>query len=274
MTSSILTRSISLRGKGIHTGQISQVWIHPAEESSGILFQKQGITIPARLEYVTDTSRCTSLGNANIKIDTVEHILSALNGLGIRDALIDIEGSEVPILDGSAYPWVQALEPCIKPAQHRDSPDILSEAFSFQFANSWYCATPSRHFALVCVTQFDHPLLGAQSAIFQSARSNYLQDIAPARTFGFIEEIEALRQQGLALGGALDNALVIYPDHFSDQERIPDECCRHKLLDMIGDFALLNEQPGATITAVRPGHAGNIAFARILEQKLHQSSKT
>jgi UDP-3-O-[3-hydroxymyristoyl] N-acetylglucosamine deacetylase len=204
----------------------------------------------------------------------VEHILSALRGMGVHNALIEVDGPEVPILDGSALPWVQALETSITPAEEEIVSSILPEAFSFQYSKAWYCAIPSKNFTLICVTQFDHPLLGAQTAIFQPSKSNYAQNIAPARTFGFIEEIEELRKRGLALGGALDNALVVYPDHFSDKERIPEECCRHKLLDMIGDFSLLKELPGVTITAIKPGHAGNITFARILEQHIVSANRT
>lgn len=266
--SMMLESSISLSGVGIHTGQHGRVTVHP-EESGGIRFIVKGVAIPALASFVAGTSRCTRLARNDASVDTVEHLLSALCVMGIRNASIEVEGPEIPILDGSALPWVTALRSAglkkiLEPVDYLS----LNKPAAFLLDDSWYIAEPADSYQLCVVTHFDHPMLGIQTLIFDGDPARYEHEIAPARTFAREQEINALRAAGMALGGSLDNALILYPDRLSDLERVPQECCAHKMLDLIGDLSLIGAVPLVHITAIRPGHRANTAFANCLRARL------
>jgi UDP-3-O-[3-hydroxymyristoyl] N-acetylglucosamine deacetylase len=208
------------------------------------------------------------LGGHGKTVSTVEHLLSAFSGLGITDALIEIRGPELPILDGSALPWVQALQA----AGIRETPADttkrwrLNEPIVLTGKNgSFVAAHPAKNLRLTAAAVFEHPLVGTQVARFSPQDdSDYSRDVAPARTFGFIEEVEALRKAGLALGGSLDNAVVVYPDHYSAPLRFSSELAYHKLLDMLGDLFLAFGSPlplAMDIVAVKPSHRLNVELA-------------
>src|SRR5690348_3524419 len=233
----------TVRGRGLHTGEPCTVTALPAAADGGVVFwlRRDGerVRIPALASCVTGTQRCTTLGAGEARLDTVEHLLSALAGLRIDNAEIEVDGLEIPALDGSALPWVEA----IRGAGVERLPELgrvreLSQPVALRDGESWLVAAPSDRYALTCVTHFDHPLLGTQAVTFTEDPDAYAREVAPARTFGFAHEVEALRAAGLARGGSLDNALVIHEDRFSSDLRVPQECECHKLLDLIGDLSL------------------------------------
>jgi UDP-3-O-[3-hydroxymyristoyl] N-acetylglucosamine deacetylase len=268
-----LRAPVCVSGVGMHSGAESRVTIHPAPAGAGVQFFSGAVRIPARAAFVVSTARCTSLGRGEARIDTVEHLLSALYGLGVDNAEIVVEGPEIPILDGSALPWVGALLGAgIKEMLAEGRAPGLSAPVVLRDGDSWLVAAPAGSFSVTCVTQFDHPLLGTQAATFSADPARYAAEIAPARTFGFAAEVEALRKAGLARGGSLDNALIVYGDHFSDALRVPDECLRHKALDLLGDLSLAGGRIHAAVTAIKPGHRINTAFAAMLSEQLRVDS--
>jgi UDP-3-O-[3-hydroxymyristoyl] N-acetylglucosamine deacetylase len=243
------------------------VTVHPSAAGGGVTFLVDGVSIPALSRYVVNTTRATCLGHGTARIDTVEHILSALHGLQIDNAVIEVRGPEIPILDGSALPWVDAFRRAgVIDLDADDQPLRPMSPIALRDGDSWLVATPADEFSVTCVTHFDHPLLGTQAATFMADPSVFAAEIAPARTFGFAAEVEALRAAGLAKGGSLDNALIIFDDRFSADLRVPDECLRHKLLDLWGDLFLAGRRIQAAITAIKPGHRINAAFACMLAQ--------
>ena len=262
-----LSKPFTLSGIGVHTGASSRVTVRPAAGGRGIIFVcgAAAVPIPARAAFVVNTRRCTTLGVGDIRIDTVEHLLSALAGMEIDNVEIEVDGPELPILDGSALPWVEA----IRAAGVVELPDpgqelLLTDPVALRDGESWIVAAPAAELSFLVVTDFDHPLLGTQAVNAASDAEWYAQEIAPARTFGFEHEVDALIAAGLARGGTLQNALIIHPDRFSSPLRMPQECARHKLLDLMGDLALVGCRLRAAITAIKPGHRINTAFAKAL----------
>jgi UDP-3-O-[3-hydroxymyristoyl] N-acetylglucosamine deacetylase len=255
----------SIEGVGMHTGAEARITVKPAPANSGIHFVVGAARIPARAAFVVNTRRCTCLGNGDKRVDTVEHLLSALFGLCITNVEIEVEGPEIPILDGSAQLWVKGLKAAGIVELGVCAPTLrLSEPVALQTGDSWYIAVPSEELGVTCVTHFDHPLLGTETITYVESPDHYENEIAPARTFGFSSEVEALLAAGLARGGSLDNALIIQHDRFSHKLRLPHECARHKLMDLLGDLSLTGERLCASVTAIKPSHQGNTAFATLL----------
>lgn len=266
-----LARPVTIRGVGIHTGAEATVTLAPAERpGAGVVFVVGEQEIPARASNVADTARCTVLGGpGGASVATVEHLLSALSGMGVTDCRVAVEGPEIPIGDGSAALWIEALAGAgIAPLGEQIAPLTLQEPIVLAGANGAFIAAfPAESLRMTVAVSFAHALVGTQVARFDPARGqSYAAEIAPARTFGFIEEVEALRAAGLARGGTLENAVVVYPDRYSVPLRFPDELARHKLLDLIGDLALAGRPLVADVVAVRPSHRLNTDFARVLEK--------
>jgi UDP-3-O-[3-hydroxymyristoyl] N-acetylglucosamine deacetylase len=264
-----LSAPVSLRGVGIHSGQEGAVTVHPAAPGTGVSFVLgDGSRIAASAANVVDTSRCTVLGTGAGKISTVEHLLSAFAGLGLTDARIAVSGPEIPILDGSALPWVEAFLAAgiTKTPAPVAIPVSLTQPVLVTGRNgSFIHASPSDRLTMTVAAAFEHPLVGTQVARFASpGESNYARDVAPARTFGFIEEVEALQKAGLALGGSLENAVVVYPDRYSVPLRFSAELAYHKLLDLMGDLFLAFGAPlplALDVVAVKPSHGLNVELA-------------
>jgi UDP-3-O-[3-hydroxymyristoyl] N-acetylglucosamine deacetylase len=255
---------VERKGVGIHTGADASVRLHPAPFGQGIRFRSGGQEIIARADAVVDTSRCTVLGANGVTISTIEHLLSAFAGLGITDALVEIDGPELPIGDGSASLWNEAIaEGGTITGDDNTSLSLTGPIIVSGKGGSFIAAYPAEAPRLTVAVSFEHPLVGTQVARFDPAINDYATEIAPARTFGFIEEVEALRAAGLAKGGSFENAVVIYPDHYSTPLRFDDELARHKLLDLMGDLLLTGATglPNADIIAVKPSHRLNVAFA-------------
>ena len=268
-----LAHSFSFSGTGIHTGTYASVTVHPADVDTGRLIRVNSHTIPARADFVVDTTRCTTLAAEGDRIHTVEHLLSALYACQIDNALIELEGIEIPILDGSALPHAIAIEQSGIIAQGK-LPNVLRlrQPIRLEDRGSEYSAEPAETLRIECCVEFAAWPVGNTSHIFEmgeglypSPRDVYRDAIAPARTFAFAQEVEHLIAAGLARGGSLDNALIITPpDIFSSPLRLPGEWCAHKLLDMLGDLALVNARVSLSLKAMRPGHKGNVRIARLL----------
>jgi UDP-3-O-[3-hydroxymyristoyl] N-acetylglucosamine deacetylase len=263
-----LTESTRISGVGIHSGKENEVLITPGSEGAGVRFLVKDRIVPASVDCVVDARRCTSLGVDGVRIDMVEHLLSALFALNVQNADIHLDGGEMPILDGGAAEWIKALKPLLRTSGNIIPTRTLHEPIARKYNDSVYCAIPSDRMRLTCIIDFPHPLIGLQISDYLHDATDYAKDIAPARTFGFIEEVEALHTAGLGLGGDFGNTLVVYPDHYSTPELLPSECCRHKLLDMIGDFSLGNGVIAAAITAYKPSHFGNTTFLKVMLEEI------
>ncbi|GAB4452033.1 MAG: UDP-3-O-acyl-N-acetylglucosamine deacetylase [Armatimonadaceae bacterium] len=255
-------------GTGIHTGEKARVTLHPVPSGSGITFRSQGETIPAHHACVVDTSRCTVLGKNGVTVSTVEHLLSACAGTGITDLLVEVQGPEMPIGDGSARIWLDAFaEAGIAQGDPTELlfPTALSQTVTVADARReiFLAARPAPEFRLLTHIAFEHSLIQTQTWEWSASHGNYAGEIAPARTFGFIEEVEALQKAGLAKGGTLENAVVIYPDRYSSPLRFDNELVRHKALDLLGDLLLVGNGllPNADIIAIKPGHRYNVMLA-------------
>ncbi|OYT69199.1 MAG: UDP-3-O-[3-hydroxymyristoyl] N-acetylglucosamine deacetylase [Armatimonadetes bacterium CP1_7O] len=277
-TAKTLRETLAFEGVGLHSGERCKVLLHPSNLTDDdesipwrnqairchITVRKGGHVFPARWEFVVDTTRATVLGDGTVKIGTVEHLMAALWMMGITHCVIEVvQGDEIPILDGSALPFVEAIRPHAPPA----SPNVETRgegALQLRQADRYLALSFSGE-TLFGYIHFPEPL-GVQAGAFPVADS--LTEIAPARTFGFLREVEALRRQGLARGGALENALVIGETGYHNPARFEDEPLRHKLLDVLGDLYLSGVYlPRFTLVAVKPGHALNVQLARMLAQR-------
>ena len=251
-----LGSAVDFAGVGLHTGAGARVSVEPQPAGSGRSFvlADGDVTFPAHAEFVVDTKRATVVGIGDVTISTVEHLLSALVGLGIDNARIVCEGPEIPILDGSAAEFAHAFVRAGIVTQ--DAPrDVLTVARPFVFTDgdAMLAVAPSESFRLRFAVDFAPPV-GAQFIDTALDGSDYVADIAAARTFGYLHEVEALRAAGLARGGSLENALVFAPDGPMTPLRWHNEVVRHKVLDLVGDFALLGAWPALDIVSVKSGH--------------------
>lgn len=245
--------------------------VHPAEVDTGRVFCVGTTTFPARADYALHTTRCTTLGSADVQVSTVEHLLAALHGLGIDNARIEVEGPEIPILDGSALPFVAAILSAGICGQGKP-PRLcrLSQPIELRDSNSCLLAFPAdaTELALEVTTEFDDWAEGMASvrlSVGEARPGEFCVLASPARTFAFQREVEMLLRAGLAKGASLENALVITPpDTFSSPLRMAQEWCWHKALDVIGDLALVNARCAFQLSAFRPGHRINVLLARQL----------
>lgn len=265
-----LRREVGCTGIGLHSGKPVQLRLEPAPPESGIRFYRSDVDveIPASLAYLARLDHATTLSRDGVSIGTVEHLLSALSGLGVDDVRVEVNGPEVPILDGSAAPFViliheAGLRPQPVPRRYlkvRDTVEVVRGSKRVR-------VSPSDHLQVSYEIGFDHPLLRQQTISLRVTPSTFVESIAPARTFGFLREVELLRQNGLALGGSLENAVVIGESGVLNKLRFPDECVRHKVLDALGDLALLTHPIVGHIEACRAGHALHTALARELASR-------
>ncbi len=272
MEQQTLRRSFTLAGVGVHSGESCRVTVHPAEPDIGRLVRAQGVEFPARADYVVDTTRSTTLGYEGVTVRTVEHLLSALHGCGVDNARIEVTGPEIPILDGSALPFAQAiLEAGIEAEGCPPRVRTVRESLALSDGTSQASADPASGLWLEVETEFAEWPEGhavQRAAIGPETAQDYIAGIAPARTFAFRSEVEQLLAAGLAKGGSLDNALVITPpDQFSTPLRLPGEWCAHKLLDVIGDLALVDARLEMRISLTRPGHWINTRLAQRLREQ-------
>ena len=298
-----LTASVSISGTGLHTGVLVDMTLKPANPGYGIQFQRLDLpnkpVIKADCDLVTDTSRGTTLQVGDAKISTVEHILAALVGLGVDNVLIELNGPEIPIMDGSSAPFIEMIE----------KTGVLEQ----DAAKAWYSidenifhydegkrvemvALPSLDYQITTLIDFNSPVLGTQHAALKTIK-DFKAEISPCRTFCFLHELEALIEHDLIKGGDINNAIVVVDKAVTDEEmgrlakvfkrekievksegylnnlelRFPNEPARHKLLDVIGDLALIGYPIKARIIANRPGHSSNVEFAKKIKQYIKKN---
>lgn len=276
MNQQTLKNSYFFEGKGLHTGTYAHMKVLPAPADTGIRFYRMDLEnqpeVPALAENVTNTSRSTTISVGEAQVVTIEHIMSALTGLGVDNARIELDNQEVPILNGSAEPYVQAfqadgLEDQGVPRQYITLP--LAIEVTDPRTGSWVKIEPADAPSAHISVDFNSPVLGIQQAHWDE-QTDYAKEIAPCRTFCFYKEIEPMLKGGLIKGGDLSNALVVTETGYMDNPTLhfPDECGRHKLLDLLGDFRLAGGYMNARITAFKPGHPINTKAAKAIRALL------
>ncbi|NNC82615.1 MAG: bifunctional UDP-3-O-[3-hydroxymyristoyl] N-acetylglucosamine deacetylase/3-hydroxyacyl-ACP dehydratase [Flavobacteriales bacterium] len=306
-----LKAPIRFKGIGLHTGQMVEMTIEPAEADSGFNFQRtdleDGPVIPALVANVVDTARGTTIAKGEARISVTEHVLAALYGMGIDNALLKLDGPEVPILDGSAQPFIEGIRSvgieeqsakknyfCIKRNLYYEDEDGYSEMLAVR--------TPGEEFRVTVMVDYNSPVLGTQHASMYHLEE-FETEIASCRTFVFMKELAALAKAGLIKGGDLDNAIVLVEREYSDEEiadileaigrpelksdvkvegigvlntvqlKYENEPARHKLLDIIGDLALVGRPIKGHILAARPGHRSNVEFGKMILEAIKKEEK-
>ena len=267
-----LRRPVSCTGIGLHSGNKVTLSLKPAAADYGIRFQRAdlgGLEIPATVTHLGGIQYQTGLTREAVSVETVEHLLAALTALGIDNVIVELNSPEVPIMDGSAAPFVYLVnEAGIRRLQAPRRYLKVLRPIALTQGDKRIALYPSDHFKVTYSISFDHPLLRHQSRTMRITEESFVEDIAPARTFGFLKEVEMLRQRGLALGGSLDNAIVLGETGvLNNALRFEDEFVRHKILDAIGDLALVGYPVIGHLVAHRAGHALHTEFAaKILEE--------
>ena len=267
-----LRRSVSCTGIGLHSGNKVTLSLKPAPADTGIRFQRSdlgGLEIPAIVTHLGGIQYQTGLTRETVSVETVEHLLAALTALGVDNVLVELNSPEVPIMDGSAAPFVYLVQEAgIKRLQAPRRYLKVLRPISLTQGDKRIALYPSDHFKVTYSISFDHPLLRHQSRTMRITEETFVEDIAPARTFGFLKDVEMLRQRGLALGGSLDNAIVLGDTGvLNNALRFEDEFVRHKILDVIGDLSLVGYPIVGHLVAHRGGHALHTAWvARILDE--------
>ena len=298
-----LSSAVSISGTGLHTGVLVDMTLKPANPGFGIQFQRIDLAaqpiIKADCDLVTDTSRGTTLHVGDAKVSTVEHVLAALVGMGVDNVLIELNGPEIPIMDGSSAPFIELIA----------SAGVVEQ----EAAKAWYSldeniyhydeakrvemvALPSLDYQITTLIDFNSPVLGTQHAGLKTIK-DFRAEIAPCRTFCFLHELEALLDNDLIKGGDINNAIVVVDKPVTDEEmerlakvfkrdkievksegylnnlelRFPNEPARHKLLDVVGDLALIGYPIKARIIANRPGHSSNVEFAKKIKQYIKKN---
>jgi UDP-3-O-[3-hydroxymyristoyl] N-acetylglucosamine deacetylase len=268
-----LKNSIRATGVGLHTGKKVLMTLRPASPDTGIVFRRtdleQPVDIKARAENVSDTSMNTTLHRGEVKVSTVEHLLSALAGLGIDNALVEVSAGEVPIMDGSAGPFVFLLQSAGIEEQKAPKRFIrILESLKVDDGDKWARFDPYDGFKVNFEIEFNHPTFKkhSQVASMDFSTTSFLREVSRARTFGFMRELESLRARNLALGGNMDNAIVLddYRVLNEDGLRYEDEFVKHKILDAIGDLYLLGHSLIGEFSGFKSGHALNHKLLRTL----------
>jgi UDP-3-O-[3-hydroxymyristoyl] N-acetylglucosamine deacetylase len=264
-----LKSSIGCTGIGLHSGKKVSMSLNPAAADTGIIFHRTDLEgddsiIPARWDFVVDTRMATTIGNqAGTCISTIEHLMAALAGCGIDNAIIEIDGAEVPVMDGSAAPFIFLVECAGMTEQNAPRKAIkIERPIEVGDSDKFISATPGDSFSVAFEIDFEDTAVARQQLSMRLVNGTFKTEIARARTFGFVHEVDALRKAGLALGGSLDNAVVISGDTIlnGDGLRYDDEFVRHKILDCVGDLYLAGAPIIGQIDALRSGHALNNQF--------------
>ena len=298
-----IEKNISISGTGLHTGVLVEMTLNPANPGFGYQFQRTDLPnqpiIKADCDLVTDTSRGTTLQVGDAKISTVEHILAALVGLGVDNCLIQVNGPEIPIIDGSSSPFIEIIEKAglVEQDAAKAWYSIDENIFHYDDAKRVeMVALPALDYQITTLIDFNSPVLGTQHAALKTIKE-FKSEIAPCRTFCFLHELEALLKNDLIKGGDINNAIVVVDQPVSEKEmsrlakvfkrdkievksegylnnlelRFPNEPARHKLLDVIGDLALIGYHIKARIIANRPGHSSNVEFAKKIKQYIKKN---
>lgn len=300
-----IAKAISVSGKGLHTGQTGTLTLHPAPVNTGIVFRRTDLEnaplIPADCDLVVDVRRGTTLEKGKIKVSTVEHLMAAVAGCEIDNLLVELNMQEVPILDGSASPFVQMIQQAgIVEQEEKRAYFQLDETIRFydEQKDAEYLAVPYDKFTVTTLIDFNSEVIGKQYAELKEIK-DFIPELSASRTFCFLHEVEQLYKHGLIKGGDLNNAIVIAEKQITPksaaaiaeifqqdvqsvpqkgivnniQLRYPNEMARHKLLDLVGDLALAGIPVHAKIFASKPGHASNIEFAKLLKRRVQELKK-
>ena len=268
-----LKNVIRATGVGLHTGKKVLLTLRPASANTGIIFRRvdldPAVEIPAKPKYVGDTSLSTTLVKDNIRISTVEHLLSALAGFGIDNAFVDLTADEVPIMDGSAGPFVFLIQSAGIVEQNAAKKFLrIKEKVRVERDGKWAMFEPFDGFKVGFSIEFDHPVFNQNNchAEIDFSTTSFVKEVSRARTFGFMRDVELLRQKNLILGGSLNNAVVVddYRVLNEDGLRYADECVKHKILDAIGDLYLLGHSLIGAFKGHKSGHALNNTLIREL----------
>ena len=260
MKQTTLAAPVSTKGIGLHTAVPVTVSLMPAPPDTGYVFRRTdlgGFEIPATVESVAHCSYATTLMRTGVMLSTVEHLLSALRGCGVDNAYVDVDNLEIPIMDGSAETFAEMIESAGLVEQSTARRALMvRERVTVESGNRRISLEPAETYEIDCLIDFQHPLIGIQHRRLVLENGSFGRDIASARTFGFIEEVEALRRANLIRGGSLENAIVLTKTGMLNETglRFSDEFVRHKILDIIGDFALLGMTLQGRVKAERSGH--------------------
>ena len=271
MQEKTIEHPIKCSGIGLHSGQKVDLAFYPLPAGSGVVWsllgQKGGSFLDLSPEKVVDTSLCTTLGCSGGRVGTVEHVMAAIRGMGIDNVLVEVSGPEVPIMDGSAASFVYLLRQAgVKDQREAKKVYVVTKATRLEEEGKWISVRPDSDFRVRYRIEFPHPMVGRQELFYTASRHDFTQDLARARTFGFLNDVQALQSRGKALGGSLENALVFDQTGVinSDGFRYPDEPVRHKVLDLMGDIGLLPYPIVGCFDVHCSGHALNTAFAQHL----------
>jgi UDP-3-O-[3-hydroxymyristoyl] N-acetylglucosamine deacetylase len=259
-----IAREIRMQGTGLHRGTPVELFLRPGE--AGIAFTKEGVRIPAVPESVVDTTLNTTIGDGPVRVSTIEHLMSALWGHSVTDCEVQILGEEIPVLDGSSAPFFRTIgETGTADLADEAEPIRIGQAIRIEEGASWIEARPGS-FGVSYEIEFPSAAIGLQRLFFDG--SDYGALIAPARTFGMLCDVEKMRSLGLALGGSLDNAVVVDGDRVLNPGgfRFADECIRHKVLDLLGDLWTLGAPLQAGVRAYKASHRLHIALARKIRE--------
>ena len=273
-------RELTLDGTGVHSGEAATLTFRPADPDTGIRFRRvdldQTVEIPADVDFVVGTELGTTIGRGEGQVLTVEHVMAAVAGLGIDNLVVDVDGPEAPIRDGSFQPYVDALDEAGIVQQDAEA-KVISLSGSVDATgseSSTYVATPATGLRISATIDFTHPTIGRRYGSFCVDESGFRHELAAARTFGFKADAEALHARGLALGASLENAVVLDESGIMNEGlRFEDEFLRHKVGDVVGDLALLGGRLNAHVVADRPSHEGNVALARAIRRHVRRSGE-
>jgi UDP-3-O-[3-hydroxymyristoyl] N-acetylglucosamine deacetylase len=266
-----VAREVACKGIGLHSGAKVSIKLRPAPPQFGIRFRRMDLgrhpAVTAHAHYVVNTSLATSIGSNGATVSTIEHLMAALYVSSIDNILIELDGPEVPILDGSAAPFVDLLgEAGLKEQNAPRECMIITRPMLLQEGEAFVKATPADHFQVRYTIDYPHPLVGKQTLLWSFDDAAFGREIAAARTFGFLKDVQKLQSKGLAQGGSLANAVVFDDYGILNQDgfRFVDECVRHKILDFVGDLALAGKPMIGRFEVHKAGHALHTAFLRQL----------
>jgi UDP-3-O-[3-hydroxymyristoyl] N-acetylglucosamine deacetylase len=277
MRQQTIRKVVTLEGIGLHSGKPARLTLSPAPADSGIVFRvgPHGEPIPAAPESVVDSYYATTLGRNGARIQTVEHLMAAAAGLRIDNLEVEIDGAEIPATDGSAKPFVALLAGAGRtPQGARRRPIEIPKPLHVGSGSRWIHIVPCDTFKISYTLENDHPAIGTQVLTCVPTEEMFVSDYAPARTYGFLKDLGVLRKNGLALGGSLDNAIVVGKRGTINSLRYRDEFVRHKILDLIGDLALLGRPLLGHVIARNAGHALNFELVVAVQHALGLERRT
>ncbi len=266
-----IRKAVGLEGVGLHSGKTVRVTLSPGPADSGIVFRvgERGEAIPATPESVVDSHYATTIGRNGARIQTIEHLMAAAAGLGIDNLDVRVEGTELPAADGSAKPFVQLMLAAGRaPQGARQRPIRIPHPIGAGSGGRWIQIVPAETFRISYTLDNEHPAIGTQVLSWTPTEESFLAEYAPARTYGFLSDLGFLRKSGRALGGSLDNTIVIGKSATLNGLRYRDEFVRHKVLDLLGDLALLGRRIEGHVIARNAGHALNFELVVAMQRAL------